>query len=75
MDKDRYKAFKWFLESANNGCALGQYNLGYCYKNGFGVPKDYNEAFKWFEKAAKQNDANAQFIVDRMNSINKKKST
>ena len=34
--------------------AQAQYNLGYMYHNGQGVPQDYAEAVKWYRKAADQ---------------------
>ena len=39
---------------ADQGDALGQYNLGVIYLNGPGVAQDYAEAVKWFRKAADQ---------------------
>ena len=46
---------------AESGDAHAQYNLGLCYANGTGVPKDEVEAVKWYRKAAEQNDADAQY--------------
>ncbi len=45
---------------AESGDAFAQYNLGICYANGEGVPKDVVEAVKWYRKAAEQNHAGAQ---------------
>eukprot|EP01124_Arcella_intermedia_P023318 TRINITY_DN3683_c0_g1_i23.p1 TRINITY_DN3683_c0_g1~~TRINITY_DN3683_c0_g1_i23.p1 ORF type:complete len:129 (+),score=34.69 TRINITY_DN3683_c0_g1_i23:106-492(+) len=42
------KAIQLYEQSANQGNANAQYNLGVCYKNGDGVTKD-------LEKAAKSN--------------------
>ena len=36
-------------------------NLGVCYSNGEGVPKNYVEAVKWYRKAAEQNLDAAQY--------------
>jgi TPR repeat protein len=47
--------------AAQNGDPEAQLNLGVCYAQGEGVPKDYAEAVKWFRKAAEQNLAEAQF--------------
>ena len=40
--------------------ARGQYNLGYKYKTGNGVPKDFQQAVYWYRKAAEQGYAPAQ---------------
>ncbi|MDD0588619.1 tetratricopeptide repeat protein, partial [Shigella sonnei] len=36
-------------------------NIGYMYKHGQGVEKDYQAAFEWFTKAAECNDATAWY--------------
>jgi len=43
--------------------AVAQYNTGFSYYLGQGVPKDYAEAVKWFRKAAAQNYAPAQSML------------
>ncbi|MBQ3239938.1 MAG: sel1 repeat family protein, partial [Akkermansia sp.] len=43
------------------GYADAQFNLGVCYENGWGVPKDAAEAVKWYRAAAEQGYADAQF--------------
>src|SRR5688572_23515184 len=40
--------------------SLGQNNLGDCYKNGFGVCKDYKKTFKWYSKSANNECAEGQ---------------
>ena len=45
---------------AEQGNATAQFNLGFMYYNGKGVPHDYAEAFKWWRLAAEQGDAIAQ---------------
>ena len=45
---------------AEQGNALAQYNLGFMYDNGYGVPQDYVEAVKWYRLAAEQGHARAQ---------------
>ena len=37
---------------AEQGDAGAQYNLGFMYSNGEGVPQDYAEAAKWYRMAA-----------------------
>ena len=47
-------------QSAEQGDADAQFNLGYAYALGNGVPKDDVEALKWYRKAAEQGHADAQ---------------
>ena len=49
-----------YLEAAERGDAEAQINLGLCYLNGNGVPKNPDEALKWLSKAAKQDHIRAQ---------------
>ena len=51
---------------AEQGNARGQYNLGFTYANGSGVPKNDAEAVKWFRLAAEQGLANAQSDLGAM---------
>ena len=46
--------------SCKQGVADAQYNLGWMYANGQGVPRDDKTAVKWFRLAAKQGDTDAQ---------------
>jgi len=48
------------LESAEQGDALAQFQLGMTYLQGRGVKQNYAEASKWLRKAAEQGDAGAQ---------------
>jgi TPR repeat protein len=49
----------------STGDAIALFNLGICYQNGFGVPKDDTQAVKWFRKAAEQGHAMAQKNLGR----------
>src|SRR5690606_38356514 len=53
-------ALKIFTELAEQGVAKAQFNLGFMYANGEGVPKDASQAVTWYRKAAEQGDARAQ---------------
>ena len=53
---------------AEQGDAVAQYNLGYAYHNGEGVPQDYSEAVKWYRRAAEQGNAGAQLNLGVMYS-------
>lgn len=62
MSEENPKAHVQSLqESAEQGDAAAQCNLGLCYYNGNGVAKDLTEAVKWFRKAAEQGYAVAQY--------------
>src|SRR5205807_312805 len=49
------------ITAAEQGNAIAQNKLGFCYDNGKGVPKNYDEAAKWYRIAAEQGNAYAQF--------------
>ena len=42
---------KWWQRAAENGHTLSQYQLGYRYETGEGIPQDYVQAYKWQELA------------------------
>ena len=52
--QDYRTAFAGFKKLAEQGDAQSQYNLGYMYADGQGVPKDDQQAVAWFRKAAEQ---------------------
>ena len=54
------------LKAAEQGYAQAQFNLGYAYANGKGVPEDYKEAVKWWRKSAEQGYAQAQYNLGVM---------
>ena len=47
-------------QSADQGDADAQFDLGVMYANGEGVPQDYTQAVAWWRKAADQGHARAQ---------------
>mgnify|MGYP002238846730 FL=1 len=51
---------KLFLESADNGNADSQNNLGYMYAYGIGTDIDYSKAKKYLSLAALQGHSQAQ---------------
>ena len=54
------------LESAKQGDASAQSNLGVMLKEGRGVAKNDAEAVRWFRRAAEQGNASAQFNLGAM---------
>ncbi len=57
---DYATALRLFRQLADQGHAKAQFNLGYMYNKGQGVPLDYAVAVRWLRKAADQGDAWAQ---------------
>ena len=54
------EAAAWLNKSADQGYAPAQHDLGWCYENGTGVPKDPVQTARWRRKAAEQGYAPAQ---------------
>lgn len=48
------------------GRVESQFDLGYMYSMGAGVPQDLLQALHWYHKAAMQGDADAQFRLGQM---------
>jgi TPR repeat protein len=63
---DYAEAVRLFRPLAEQGDASAQYNLGFMYNNGEGVPQDYVEAVKWYRMAAEQDHADAQYNLGLM---------
>ena len=61
--------FRETLQSAEQGVAEAQFNLGVMYYDGQGVRQDYAEAFRWFRQAAEQGNADAQYNLGSMYHI------
>jgi len=53
---------------AEAGDVAAQFNCGYRYYKGVGVPQSAAEAVRWFKKAAEQADVGAQKFLGRMYS-------
>ena len=58
--------FKWSLAAAKQNHIRGQRYTALCYKNGWGVERNFASAFEWLMKAAEQEDSIAQHRVGRM---------
>ena len=63
---DYATALRLALELAPQGDALAQSLLGLLYRDGRGVPQDYQQAVEWFRKAAEQGRLNAQYNLGFM---------
>ena len=54
------------IQKAKQGDVKVQFNLGFMYNDGQGVPQDYKQATYWFKKSAEQGYAYAQFCLGFM---------
>ena len=52
-------------KKAQKGNVESQVQLGNCYIQGIGVPKDTLKAIYWYERAAKQGEASSQYVLGR----------
>lgn len=66
---DSEAALKEFSPLAAKGDARAQFELGYMYERGKGVPQDYKESLFWFRKSAEQGNASAQFHIGQRYDI------
>ena len=67
LEKGDYAAaLKEFLPLARDGNSVAQFNLGFMYHEGKGVPQDSKEALKWYRLAADRGDPAAQFNLGVM---------
>lgn len=63
---DYAAALKQFLPLARQGSSVAQFNLGFMYHEGRGVPRNSTEAFRWYRRAAVLGDPAAQFNLGVM---------
>ena len=58
-------AFGTFLDLATRGHPRAQYQVGWLYANGRGVPQDFQEAVRWYRQAAEQGHPAGQWALGR----------
>ncbi len=58
---DYAAALRLLRPLAEQGNACAQFNLGFMYANGEGVPQDYAAALKWYRRSADQFNPDAQY--------------
>lgn len=63
---DYQTAYREWLPLAQAGNQVAQYNLGFMYEHGNGVPINYAVALKWYEEAAKTGHRGAEFRIGVM---------
>ncbi|MCR4665773.1 MAG: sel1 repeat family protein [Desulfovibrio sp.] len=57
LTPDTAKAVEWYRKAAKAGNILAMHNLGDCYQNGVGVPRNPAEAYAWYKKTAEAGGA------------------
>ncbi|HEY0456942.1 MAG TPA: tetratricopeptide repeat protein [Verrucomicrobiae bacterium] len=56
-----YAVANMWQDRAENGDPVAQFNLGYCYEMGQGLPVNLEEACRWYIRAANQGYPRAQY--------------
>lgn len=64
--KDRHEGFSYLSHAAAAGWPPAAYDLGFCYANGEGVPKNNSKAIEWYKKAALKGVAQAEYALAYM---------
>ena len=57
---DYARMIEYFTEAAQAGHSDAQYQLGYSYENGIGVPINIGKAKYWYDKASAQGNSKAR---------------
>ena len=63
------QSFEEYKTKAEQGDAVAQNSLGYCYYNGKGVEQSYAEAVKWWRLAAQNGNENAKILLNNLGEI------
>lgn len=69
VDNEQTNSFATLEQSAKQGDAQAQFQLGLLYFKGDEVQQDYKQAKDWFEKAAKQGHVAAQYNLDILSAL------
>jgi hypothetical protein len=64
--RDTAQAFEMARRSAEGGSPLGQYCLGFIYKNGLGVASDLAAAVKWWRRSADGGFSLAKLSLEKL---------
>lgn len=60
VKKNEEQSLHWFKKAAEQGNAVAQCGMGFCYEFGAGVLKNENHAVDWYRKAAEQGNTTGQ---------------
>ena len=64
MAADYAEAVRWYRKSAEQGYPHAQYDRGYLYYYGYGMPRDRVEANNLFQQAAAQGNEDAKRALE-----------
>ena len=64
--REPIQASEWFKKASKKGCTRSINNLGKCYENGHGVPKDRDKAFQLYSEAAEKGHEEAMLNLALM---------
>jgi TPR repeat protein len=67
---DYTKAIFWLRNAADQHDSYAEYNLGFAYESGLGVPKDTQKAIEWYSKAANGGNPEASARLAGLTSEN-----
>ena len=66
VKEETVKAFELYTKAAELGYVRAQWELGFCYHNGYLVKKDDTKALKWYRKAARSGRKDAEKALERL---------
>jgi len=66
---DQSVVIEWYLPAAQEGDTEAQYNLGFMYETGWGVPENPEEAIRWYNEASDMQHDVAQLRLAMMQIV------
>ena len=69
QSSDKSVVIDWYLPAAQEGDTEAQYNLGFMYETGWGVPENSTEAIRWYREASEMQHDVAQLRMAMMTIV------
>ena len=69
QSSDKSVVIDWYLPAAQEGDTEAQYNLGFMYETGWGVPENSTEAIRWYKEASEMQHDVAQLRLAMMTIV------
>ena len=69
QNTDKSVVIDWYLPAAQEGDTEAQYNLGFMYETGWGVPENTTEAIRWYREASEMQHDVAQLRLAMMTIV------
>lgn len=66
VSQDPLQAANWYRKAALSGHVKAQFELGQCYRTGYGVPINEEKAIFWYSKASKAGDEEASKMLKNL---------